>query len=143
MRLPSFKRIYENNFKEEYKDLVRTLSASINIGLENLYLALNNRLTFQDNFQATIKQLDVIVNSSGYPIQTTVFQLNNFGGTQTQSEIRAIGVLVINAQNLTNSSIYPTNAPFVSWTQVQTGIQINHVTGLQSGQTYRLTLLAI
>lgn len=143
MRLPSFKRIFENDFAQEDRDLVRKLANSLNVALENVYLALGNRLTLSDNFQATIKEVDIIVNAQGIPVTNTTFQLDKFGSTQTGSDARIIGLLVLRATNLSNSASFVTSAPFLTWTQTQTGVQIQHVTGLTPGQTFRLTIVAL
>lgn len=143
MKLPSFKRIYDNDFKQEDRDLVRKLANSLNIALENVYLALGNRLTIADNFQSTVKDIDVTVNSLGIPQDISSFQLDKFGSTQTGTDTKILGVLVIRAVNLTNSTSYVTSAPFLSWAQTQTGIQIQHVSGLIPGNTYRLTIVTL
>jgi len=134
MRLPSFKRLIRTDFKQEFQALVDQLSVSINVGIENIYDALNRKLTLRDNIACTVKEIDVKVDEAGTPSTTTQFQMDISN--------RLDGIVVISALNQTTSSMYPTSGIFISWTQTQTGILINNITGLQSEQTYRLKIVA-
>lgn len=134
MRLPSFRRLIRTDFKQEFQALVDQLSVSINIGIENLYDALNRKLTLRDNIACTVKEIDVKVDAAGTPTATTLFQMDISN--------RLDGLVVLNALNQDDSSIYPTSGIFVSWTQTQNGILINNIKGLQANQTYRLKIVA-
>lgn len=134
MKLPGYRRLVKNDFKPEDQELVDKLSYPINTNIENLYDALNSQLTFSNNFIATVRDVIFTVDSTGKPTNTTSFSLS-FTGTVSM-------VVVGNATNLSNGNIYPTGAPFVSWTQNQTSVVINNVTGLQANQSYKLRLIA-
>lgn len=134
MRLPSFRRLIRTDFKQEFQALVDQLSVSINIGIENLYDALNRKLTLRDNIACTVKEIDVKVDAAGTPLSTTLFQMDITN--------RLDGIVVLNALNQDDSSTYPTSGLFISWTQTQNGILINNIKGLQANQTYRLKLVA-
>lgn len=134
MRLPSFKRLFKNDYEEQYQTLIDRLSSSLNIGIEVLYDALNRRLTIKDNVAATVKDVNVTVNSNGLPNATTSFALDISN--------QVLGLEVIKADNLTNPTTYPTSGIIINYTQNGTNVLINHVTGLQSGQTYRLRIIA-
>ena len=54
---------------------------------------------------------------------------------------KASVVIVGKADNTTNSNIYPTGV-FVSWTQSADFIQINNISGLQVGSSYKIRLVA-
>lgn len=136
MKLPNYKRLRVEDFNQDDKDLVNKLSLSINPGIEFLYLALNGRLTFTENFQTTIKDITLSVNVSGIPTVKTTFKLND-------NSQRVIGAQVIYCQNLTNPNAYVTSAPFVSFTQTASGIQIDHVAGLIAGNVYQLRILML
>lgn len=140
MKLPSFKRIYESDYTEEDRELVRQLAVSLNTGIENIYLALSSRLTFADNFQCTVRNINVTVDSNGIPQDTTAFQLNAVGGTQAIS--RVIGIQVLAVTNLDDESVYPTGTPFISFNQDERVINIEHIAGLPAGFTFQLTLVA-
>jgi predicted nucleotidyltransferase len=139
MRLPNFKRLFENDFTDEEKPLVSKLAGSLNQGIENLYLALSKRLTLRDNIQCTIKDIDVIVDSNGKPTTLTTFRLDD---SLINQNVSILGCQVLNAVNLTNTSNYVYSCPFISWTQISNGIQINHITGLIPGNKYNLRIVA-
>ena len=140
MRLPSFKRLYEQDFKEEDKALVRKLGDTLNTDLENVYLALSGRISLNDNIQCTIKVLQITVNSLGKPENITGYQLNRQGGTQAVS--RVIGCQIIKAVNLTNPTVYPNGTPFMTFTQNEDFITIEHIAGLPQNNLFELTIVA-
>lgn len=135
MKLPSFRRLFTNDYSANDKALVEKLSIPFNTGVEVLYDALNQNLDFENNFQATLKDIQIIVDSNGNPTNTSGFTLINSN--------KINGILVLRANNQTNSAIYPTTAPFVSFLQNSDKISITNVTGLQANNTYLLRLLAI
>jgi hypothetical protein len=137
MILPSQRRINLEDFTADEQDLVSKLASTININTENVYTALNNDLNFSDNFDVTVQSLPVIVNSSGIPTTPTSFSL----GTTNNVVPKASGMLVTNAINTTNSNIYPTGAPFISFTQSQDSVTVNHITGLPAGNSFTLTII--
>jgi hypothetical protein len=137
MKLPSYKRLNIVDFSEEQQALVEKLATSLNIGIDSVYLALANRLTFSENFQATQKSFQVTVDANGIPLTEVGFKLN----TNTNIQPRIIGSQVIFAQNLTNSNSYPTATPFLSYVQNGSNVSINHVAGLQTNNLYEVTVV--
>lgn len=135
MLLPSFKRLYSSDFPATYKQLVDKLSSTLNYGVEVLYDALNNGLTFQDNFLGTSTSVTLMTDATGAPQQTAQFTLNQAN--------QVSGIIVLNAVNQANPTTYPTGAPFVFGTQSGTTYTINNVTGLQPNTSYTLTLFAV
>jgi hypothetical protein len=140
MKLAGYKRIYENDFNEEERSLVSKLASSLNIGIENVYLALNNRISLQDNIQGTFRQINVTVNAQGIPQDTVGFQLDKQGGTQVVPNV--VGVDILRAENLVDDSVFVEGAPFMTFTQNNEYLQIQHISGLPAGYTFRLTLMA-
>lgn len=135
MRLPSFRRIFKQDYEEEYHSLVDRLSVSLNYGIEVLYDALNNNLTFQDNFNSSINTVTVNLNADGTPKNRTTYTLN-------RSNLQASGTMVVRANNLTNSTVYPTGGIFITFQQVSpTEIQIDHVSGLPADNNYQLRIV--
>jgi len=134
MILGAFRRLYKNDFKPEDQDLVEKISYPLNTGIESIYEAFNKKISLSDNLLCTIRDVEVTVDSTGKPVNTTSFKLDFTGSVSS--------IFVGNAQNLTNTSTYPTSAPFISWTQTQTGVTINNVTGLQPNNNYRLRIIA-
>jgi hypothetical protein len=135
MKLPSFKRILSTDFQDEYKGLVNKLAVSINDGLESVYNALNKRITLKDNIQCTVKTVQVTVNASGLPTTTTTFQVD-------VPNTKVEGCMVISAINQVNTTSYPSSGVFISFTQLENTVRIDHVTGIQANVPYSLKIVA-
>lgn len=135
MKLPSFRRIFSTDFDDQYKGLLDKLSGTINTGIEALYDALNNKLTFKDNFAATIAEIVTTVDSNGTPTGSTSFKLSN--------TLKVEGILVISAVDTKNTTIYPPGAVFVSGVPSGNSFIINNIRGLTAGREYRLKLIAL
>lgn len=133
-KLSSYRRIITNDFEQEDRKLVETLASPINDSFNELYFASNGRLSISENLFCTVKLIDVTVNANGVPLATTSFS--------TDKPSPVLGIQVISAMNQTNSAIYPTAAPFVSFTAISNGILINHVSGLQANNRYTLRIIA-
>ena len=135
MKLPNHIRLYKTDFDQEEQGLVEKLASPINPNFQVLFEALNNKLDFQNNFQASVRTVQVEVNAQGIPKSTTIFTLINSN--------RVNGVFVIRAENLTNTNSYVTGAPFISYTQNTDRVTINHITGLIPDNQYSITLIAV
>lgn len=110
------------------------LASTQNINDEVVFNCLNGKVSLRENIDCVYKEISIVVSSSGIPTTTTIFPL-------TDKTRNLLGIEVVKATNLTNSAVYPTGAPFITWVQVQTGIQIQHVTGLPAGNTFSLRLI--
>jgi len=135
MRLPSFRRVFSTDFESEYKGLLDKLSGTINTGIETLYDALNNKLTFKDNFAATVAEFNVTVDSNGTPTGTSSFRLSN--------SLKVEGLLVISAVDVANSALYPPGAVMVNGTPSNNSFIINNIRGLTAGRQYRIKVIAL
>ena len=133
MKLPNFRRIITGDYEEEYTELVDTLSVSINQGITSLYDALNKKVSLKYNILCTTKDITVQVDQAGNPIQPAGFRLEYPNRTSV--------VIVGKVDNTTSPSAYPTGV-FVSWTQVGDFIQINNISGLRVGNSYKIRLVA-
>lgn len=136
MKLPNYKRLNIVDFSEEEQALVEKLANSLNIGIDSVYIALANRLTFSENMSGTQKTFQVSVDSQGIPLTPISFKLN----TNSNVPVRIIGATVIAARSLVNSSIYPTATPFLSFTQSGNNVNINHIAGLPINSLFELTV---
>jgi hypothetical protein len=134
-RLPSFRRIFEQDYDPKDQELVRQLSVSINYGFEALYEILNGKLSLTDNTASLITTVNVEVNATGKPKTKTTIKKS---GTE-----RFLGFIVIKAENLTNSGIYTAGTPFINYTETTDSITINNVTGLPADNLFQLTLFGI
>lgn len=135
MKLSNFRRILTDDFAKEYQALIEKLCNYINPNTELVYTALSNRLTFTDNFDATVKIFSVTVDANGTPTSTTTIPLNIVNNTTP----KASGSLVIKADNLTNSNVYPTGGVFLSFTQSGNIITITNITGLPANNKFNLS----
>jgi hypothetical protein len=134
-KLPSWRRVFEQDYPQQYQDLIKQLAVSLNYGMDTLYQTLNNGLTFADNIKSTINTFQVKVDSTGKPTTTVTITKSNTSNI--------IGLIVVKAVNLTNSNSYVTNAPFVSYTETTNTLVINNITGLIAGNSYNITVLGI
>jgi hypothetical protein len=132
-RLSKFARINREGVPEEQLALVEKLASSINSFAEELNFALDRRLTVDDNLNMSYKEIDVTLSSSGQPVNKTQFRSGITG--------RCRAISVERVENIDNPATYPSAAPFVSFIDNSGLITINHITGLQSGSRWRLTLL--
>lgn len=133
-KIPGFRRLYKQDFKPEYGDLIDGLSPALNTGVETLYQALNKNLDLTYNVKCTVKDVTITVNSSGVPKGTASLQLD-------VKNTSVIGCQVISAQNVTDSTVFPTGQPFISFSQKNDVLIINHVTGLQADNQYTLKII--
>ena len=136
MKLPSYRRIFKNDYAEEYEGLVEKLAVSINYGFDTLYDALNQRLNFEDNISSTIAEFAVTVDGNGKPTQKTQFKLK---GSQTTVQ----GVIVLNCFGTRDVNLLPQSGVFVSFERNENFVNINNIKGLLPNVSYTIKLLAI
>lgn len=133
-KISSQRRIFLNDFKEDYQELVNQLSVPINTNTEILFQTLNKNVSLQDNMYAEIKDLTVTVNSSGTPLGTSQFQSSL--GTAI------LGMQVLRARHSTDNNTFVTSAPFISFSQLGKIVTINNIAGLPANETFVLTFVA-
>lgn len=128
--IDNVKRIAIEEFPDEDKETVERIANYYNYFAEQVTNAINGQLSIE-NLTREIIQLNVTVNSSGTPIVSTKFT----------TELGLLGVNVIRAQNLTNTTTYPASTPFLSFDSSGNGVYtIKNISGLQSNNKYKLTL---
>lgn len=133
MKINTFKRIIKEDVKEEYRELVEKLAFSINPFAEEVVKALSNNLSVPDNFNQKFRDITVEVDASGIPKQTLAFKTNLVTNCK--------GILTIRATNVTSSTTYPTGYPFLTFTEADGILTINHITGLPANNSFTLKLL--
>lgn len=128
--IDTVKRITTEEFKPEDREVAERIGNIYNYFAEQVTNVLNGNVDF-DNLQRSLLEIQVIVDANGNPIQRTQFSTSvGLNGTKT---IRAI--------NLTNTVNYLQSSPFISFSSDGTGIYtINNITGLNAGESYRLTV---
>ena len=130
--LPSYRRIYLTDYAASYKDLISTLSVSVNNAFDSIFQAMNNGISLKDNILCTVVSVPIKVDSSGNPVQATSFKVTYTTATLGTQVIAAIGP----------TGVYPLSQPFISSTQNGTTVIINNITGLQANTQYTLTVVA-
>lgn len=129
-RLNNVQRIIIEDFQDEDRETVSKLANILNYFMTQVTDIVNGRLDYENINKETVT-IDVTVDSTGKPIQTTNFS----------SQQGLLGSTVIRAQNLTNSAVFPLGQPFVSFAPIQSTLyRVNNITGLQPNNKYRLTL---
>jgi hypothetical protein len=134
MILPAYKRIYYTDFPKDSQPAMEQLSYTVNNAFEGIFSALNNGLNLSDNLAVSVKDITVNVDANGNPLSTLSFSIAN---TNTIS-----GVQVIRALNQTNNSVFPTTAPWITYTQNGNKIIINNITGIPVGNTFLVRVIA-
>ena len=127
--LDNVKRLVVEEFKKEDQEMIEKLSTYYNFFVENVTNVVNGNIDF-DNMNRSDIQFTVTVGANGVPTRDLNITSNS----------GAIGINVLRAENLTNTSTFPSTAPFVSYTPSGTGVyKIEHITGLQANNQYRIT----
>lgn len=134
--LSSYRRIYDQDYQGPNQQLVSQLATPINQSFSELYTALNNGLTFQDNFLATVATVNVVVDANGTPTGNTQFKLGAYQTTLS-------GVLVMNAFGAQDATQLPSSGVFIGFKKNNNYVTIQTVKGLTAGITYTLTVIAL
>ena len=128
--IDSVKRINVEEFKDEDKEVAERIGNVYNYFAEQVTNTINGRLDFE-NLDRNLVQLNVIVDANGLPVTQTRFSSN----------IGVTGTNIVRADNLTNSTSYPSSAPFITYTASGDGFYtVNHITGLVPNNRYRLVV---
>lgn len=135
MKLGNFKRIISNDFPTDDQPVIEQLGRQLNDGIEQLFSAVGGKLTFDENFLATVKEVEVTANATGIPTNKTSIVLSNNNVV--------VGCLVISAVNKSNATLFPTSSPFISFTQNGNVLYIDNITGLQANNRYLIKMIAL
>lgn len=133
-RTPDIKRISKENFSKADQSIVEKIAWPINSFFEQVRSALDGNLDF-NNINQKLITVKLKVDVDGIPVLTTKFK--------STLKTSVAGLIVVAAANLTDSTVYPDNAPFLTYAQNGDLVTINHVTGLPAGNDYQLTVLSI
>lgn len=133
-RVPNIKRIQTNDFNEKDQELISTLAYPINSFMEQTAAVLDKGVDFNNLNQAIIT-LQTMTDANGNPILETKYK--------SLLKSKVVGHVCINAYNITNTSAFPVNTPFISFIQNADIVTINNITGLQANNKYKLIVLSI
>lgn len=101
-----------------------------------MYTALNNGLTFQDNFNATVVTLPIVVDTNGTPTTPAAFKL-------IPAQTTAIGLIVLSVVNKDHPLVYAPAAVMANFSVASAQVTITNIRGLTPGTNYSITLLAV
>jgi hypothetical protein len=135
MKLAGFLRLKKEDVDEQFRPLVDKIGFSINNFAEQVLNALNKKLTITDNLNQELKELTLTMGASGAPTESIQFK-NELG-------INIKGMIVARVENVTNPSSYPATAPFVTWDETNFLVTVKNITGLTSGNKYKIRLITI
>lgn len=137
MKLPSFRRLFTQDFPDKYSDLIEKLSTTLNNGIETLYNLGNKNITLSENVSCTVKDVIVSVSSNGLPKTSTSFILDEAVKTRLVT-----GLTVLRIENLSNATNLPPYHPYIDWIQSNNSIIINRINGLPANDNFRVRLVA-
>ena len=120
----------ESLSSDEAKEAVNSVGSSINSYLEQSYNVIMGGINIADNLDQYIKNVIVTVDINGIPKNPVKFNVS--------LRAKAQGIVCIRS-----FLAYPTNQPFISYTQNNNTITINHISGLTADTKYQLVLLII
>lgn len=125
------KKIRSEDFKPEQQEVATKIAECFNDFADGTYQTFTKGIDYE-NLRRQLTTLVVNIDKNGRVSQNPEIKLNLIG--------KVIGVQVMNAVNINDVSIYPTTAPFVSWTVNSNILRILNITGLQANSQYQLTL---
>lgn len=102
--------------------------------MEQVRNLFNKGIDF-DNLTRELITLNVQTNAQGRPINTITFKSN------LRNRVR--GINVISANITSNNTLYPNQAPFISFSQNVNIVTILNISGLSPETTYELLLETI
>lgn len=129
MQIP--KKIRSEDFPSDEQESISKIGLVYNNFADEVYSILNGRVDF-DNLSRKLVDVLIVIDSTGKLINPPQIKLDLAN--------RVRGTNVVRAINQVNPTIYPTNAPFVSFDATSTILTITNVTGLQNGSQYLLTI---
>lgn len=128
---PIRRKINTEDYEAQYSSLVTRLAYALNPFIDEVVDNLENGIDF-NNLARNLITINIQIDGSG---NITSGNRVNVGVTNPP------GLNVVKVINLTNSRIYPTSAPFISFTPIENGIiNIDNITGLTGGNNYQITI---
>lgn len=131
MKVNNQKRIIKEDFPDKYQDLIDALAFALNPFLEQVTNALNKNID-TDNLVDDYVTISVENVSGNLKMPVEI---------KNTVKTRLKGISCIQAQNTTNTNVYPTSAVFVVYTITSNNIiKVLKVLGLPDNNKFSLTL---
>jgi glycine/serine hydroxymethyltransferase len=129
-QIDNLQRINIEDFQEDHQDTVSRIAEYYNYFAEQVTDTINGQIDDSNQTLETV-EISVTVGDNGVPTGD-----NRFAAT---SGMR--GSNIIRALNSTNSTTYPTGAPFMTYEEISNGLyEIKHIAGLVSGNKFQLLI---
>lgn len=125
------KKIRSEDFPQEYQELVSQLGFIYNDNADITYQIIAGGIDF-DNLNRQYSVITVTIDPSG--------GISNPPQIKTALKTKVKGINVISAVNVNNTMVYPTAAPFVSYTTNANLLTILNVSGLPVSSQWQLSL---
>lgn len=133
INLSFLKRLVKEDFSKKDQELIGKVAGVLNPALAQITLILNKGLTISD-LNTQTKDLTLQVDADGNPISEVSFA-SALGGK--------CGMLQVGrAQNLTDSTVYPSGGHSVSFSEKNGQIIINNITGLPVNYKWLIRVIA-
>ena len=126
------RRLQLDNISEDNRDDFRVMAELYNYFIEQVTNTINGQLSYENDTKQLVT-VDVTVDATGKPILGGSFSANQ----------GMVGHKILRADNLTNTAVYPTSAPFMTFTASNSGngiYNIQNITGLPANNKFRLLI---
>lgn len=132
MRLPTQKKILREDLKDA-PPWVNPLIDTLNTFMENVYQALNRNITYGDNINSQIKELQYRTTAS-YPSAQEPLEF------QSTLKTKPIGVQALQVYEKSTYTA-PPGPVYIPWVEQNGQIIISTITGLEADKTYVIRFL--
>lgn len=129
IRIPE--KLRTEDFPSDLQESIGKIGKIYNQFTDSVYRVLNGNIDF-DNLDRQLVQVDITTDSKGALVNAPQIKLT--------TKTRVNGINCVSAINLVNPSIYPSGAPFISFSTNGQVLSILNITGIQASSQYRLTL---
>ncbi len=134
MKAPDIKRIAKEDYPSQYQDLIDKLAFPLNSFMEQVKNILSGNVDF-DNLTREVITLRIQTDNTSKPISLPTFK--------SKLTRQIIGLIPISLRVLSSTNVYPSQAPFISFSQSGTIVTLNNIAGLAPETSYELLLETI
>ena len=132
-KVGDLKRLMAEDFPKENQDLINKLAYVLNPFMEKVVAAFNKGIDFT-NLNQSQATFNITVDANGNPTQQTSIKYD--------LKTPLTGLYVILAQNQTDSTTV-TGAPFITFTQAGTSLNITNVKGLPANKNFKISVILV
>lgn len=129
IRIPDKLRV--EDFDSDSQELIGRIAKVYNQFTDSVYQVLDGNIDFS-NLSRQITTVDIITDATGKLVNPPKIKIN--------LPTKVNGLHCISAINLKKSSVYPTSAPFISYSINNYILTIENVSGIPVNSEFRLTI---